>query len=121
MRAFEIDTRRFPVLVRLEPAPRTKTPAIACLQSRETEFRSCRDEVVSPSKGVLQELIGQAGADRVRAKVLWSRVATAITIKARYRVLSARFEGLAENVFCIVHGRILHPAVNHFEPGKLAV
>ena len=98
MRAFKIDPRRFPLLMRLKPAPCTKTPAIACLQSRKTELGSFRYQVVSSTKGILQKLIRQAGADRMRAMVLRPRVATAITIKARYRVLSTRLEGLAENI-----------------------
>lgn len=99
MRAFKIDTRRFTILMRLKPSPSTKTPAIARLQSRETEFGPFRYQVVSPLKGILQKLISQAGADRMRAVVLLPRVATAITIKARYRVLTTRLEGLAENIF----------------------
>ena len=45
--------------------------------------------------------------------ILRPRVAKAITIKARYRVLPTRLEGLAENILWIIHSRILHSTVNH--------
>ncbi len=113
MRAFKIDTWRFPILMRLKPAPCTKTPAIASLQPWETELGSFCYQVVSLPKGILQKLICQAGADRMWAMVLRPRVATAITITACYQVLSAWLEGLAENIFWIIHDRILHSTVNY--------
>ncbi len=99
MRAFKIDPWRFTILMRLKPTPRAKTPAIARLQSWKTELGSFCYQVVSLPKGILQKLIRQAGANRMLAMILRPRVATAIPIKARYRVLSTRLEGLAENIF----------------------
>src|SRR5580693_6249081 len=94
--------RRTPRLQRFLPPRCAQTPAITGLQSRKTEFRDRRGEIIAAGLRILEKSRGHDGAHRVAADILAAGVAAAVAKKARHRAQGADFESIAEHVFGLV-------------------
>lgn len=109
MRGGEIDEWRNPRLIRLEPAPGTKTPAITCAQAREIGKRHGARQVVALVAGKLEEGISDDGAYGMHPAIGMTGVAAAIPEKPGDRVHAAGCQRLSENVNAVkfIHARSL--------------
>src|SRR5262249_49965902 len=81
-----------------EPVHRRHAPPVARLQPGEHELRHRGDQVIADPPLVLEELGSDHRADRVASEVLRPRVAAAVAVEPRDRVVAARLKLSAENV-----------------------
>src|SRR5271155_285811 len=79
-----------------------QTPAIAGLQSRKTEFRDRRGEIIAAGLRILKKSRRHDGAHGVAADVLAAGVATSVAEKTRHRAQGADFESIAEHVLGLI-------------------
>src|SRR6202522_1387876 len=94
--------RRAPCLQGFLPPRCAQTPAITGLQSRKTEFRDRRREIIAAGLRILKKSRGHDGAHGVAADVLAAGVAAAVAKETRHRVQGADFESIAEHVLGLV-------------------
>jgi hypothetical protein len=83
---------------RLAPARRAEAPAVAGFQSRKTEIRHRRRQVVAACLAELEEFGGHHRADGMHADVLGRGVAAAVAEKSGQRPLAAGLQLLAQHV-----------------------
>jgi hypothetical protein len=99
---FEDDRAGGSGLLDLQPTGGTDAPAIAGLESGESELGHRSAEVVAQSLGGCKKGSVDDAADGVDAVVFGSRLATAGAVKAGHRFAATDVERLAEDVFAAV-------------------
>jgi hypothetical protein len=99
---FEDDRAGRSGLLDLKPAGSTDAPAIARLETGETELGHGGAEVVAQRLGGCEERCVDDAADCVDAVVFGACLAAARAVKARHGLTAADVERLAEDVFAAV-------------------
>jgi hypothetical protein len=101
MSGFEEHGRGHASFERFTPAGNTDAPAVAGLKSGKP--RPGRREIVAALFAEFEELFGHLCANGVRAQVVVTRVATAIAVVSRHRVIGARGKLPSQNIPSFAH------------------
>ena len=96
------NARRATRLQRFLPPRRAQTPAITRLQSRKSEFRDRRREIVAAGLRILKKSRGHDDAHGVAADILAAGVAASVAKKPRHRAQGTDFESIAHHVLGLV-------------------
>ena len=75
-----------------------QTPAITGLESRKSEFRDRRREIIAAGFRILEKSGRHDGANGMAADVLAAGVTAAVAKKSRHRAQGADFEPIAQHV-----------------------
>ena len=94
------------LLVGLQPAGGAQAPAVAGLQTGEAEFRVGGGQVIAAKPRILQKVLGDFHAHRMRADVIVARISAAVAKESGQWVFTAGQQGFAKHVEGFVHSHL---------------